>query len=408
MSLLDTRITSPDVRHTLHTALTSPGAMTHAWLFTGPPGAGRSVAAHTFAAALVCTTPGQAGCGECAGCRTALAGTHADILTIRPDGLIIPVAQVRATIENASRMPTTADWRVVIIEDADRLNDAGANALLKSIEEPPARTVFLLCAPSTDPADIHVTIRSRCRHVYVPTPTVEDIARIVESTTEGLTKEQVQWAASVCGGHVGRARRLATDPAARAQRQSALKVPEFVYSPQAFTYTAQLVADAKAEAEAGLAQQDAEEMAKLKESLGVGATGKGAAKAMRGTAGPIRELEAAQKSRRTRMVTDLLDLALMDISGLYRDALMVATGGQGNVVAIHPDHAATAAELARRISPERLLQCVDAVRMGRDLLAKGVRPEGALDAMVGRLRQLCVTGAVNVEGYDLVNGLIAP
>lgn len=118
-----------------HSAAHQSAHMTHAWLFTGPPGAGRSVAAQAFAASLMCKeeTPG---CGQCEACRTALAGTHTDIVTIVPEGVVIPVKQVRDMIEAASRMPTTAQWRVVIVEDADRLNDAGANALLKSIEEP--------------------------------------------------------------------------------------------------------------------------------------------------------------------------------------------------------------------------------------------------------------------------------
>lgn len=372
--------------------------MTHAWLFTGPPGAGRSVAAKAFAASLMCKeeTPG---CGQCEACRTALAGTHTDIVTIVPEGVVIPVKQVRDMIEAASRMPTTAQWRVVIVEDADRLNDAGANALLKSIEEPPPRTVFILCAPSTDPDDVHVTIRSRCRHVYIPTPSIDEVKHILaDDTALGLTERQIDWAASVSGGHVGRAKRLASDEQARTQRQRALRVPEKVYQDgDAYLYTGELVASAKKEAEAATAERDEAELAKLREALGVGAKGRGAAKAQRGSAGAIKELETKQKNRRTRMVIDLLDLSLMDIAGLYRDALMVsvnAGGGRTGVPAIHPDHANTAAELARRNTPEQLLQCVDAVRMGRELLASGVRQEGALDAMVGRLRQICVTGPV--------------
>lgn len=374
--------------------------MTHAWLFTGPPGAGRSVAAQAFAASLMCKgeTPG---CGQCEACRTALAGTHTDIVTIVPEGVVIPVKQVRDMIEAASRMPTTAQWRVVIVEDADRLNDAGANALLKSIEEPPPRTVFILCAPSTDPDDVHVTIRSRCRHVYIPTPSIDEVKHILaDDTALGLTDKQIEWAASMSGGHVGRAKRLASDEQARNQRQRALRVPEKVYQDgDAYLYTGELVASAKKEAEAATAERDDAELAKLREALGVGAKGRGAAKAQRGSAGAMKELETKQKNRRTRMVIDLLDLSLMDIAGLYRDALMMRVNvsgeaGGGGVPAIHPDHANTAAELARRNTPEQLLQCVDAVRMGRELLASGVRQEGALDAMVGRLRQICVTGPV--------------
>ena len=387
------------------------GHMTHAWLFTGPPGAGRSVAAKAFAASLMCKDA-VPGCGQCEACRTALAGTHADTVAIVPEGVVIPVKHVRDMIEAASRMPTTAHWRVVIVEDADRLNDAGANALLKSIEEPPPRTVFILCAPSTDPDDVHVTIRSRCRHVYIPTPSVDDVTRILaEDPTMELTEKQIDWAASVSGGHVGRARRLAVDDNARNQRTRALRVPEMIYRDgDAYLYTGDLVAAAKSEADAATGERDDAELAKLREALGVGAKGRGAAKAQRGSAGAIKELETRQKNRRTRMVIDMLDLLLMDIAGLYRDALMISVGaagagasvgsdvgdgkGSAGVPIIHPDHANTATELARRNTPEQLLQCVDAVRMGRELLTAGVRQESALDAMVGRLRQICVTGPV--------------
>ena len=200
------------------------------------------------------------------------------------------------------------------------------------------------------------------------------------------------------GGHVGRAKRLASDEQARTQRQRALRVPEKVYQDgDAYLYTGELVASAKEEAEAATAERDNAELTTLREVLGVGAKGRGAAKAQRGSAGAIKELETKQKNRRTRMVIDLLDLSLMDIAGLYRDALMVSVnaGDDSGVPAIHPDHANTAAELARRNTPEQLLQCVDAVRMGRELLASGVRQEGALDAMVGRLRQICVTGPID-------------
>ena len=146
-------------------------AMTHAWLFTGPPGSGRSVAAVCLAAALECTDPGLPGCGHCAACHTVLSGTHGDVRRVVPEGLSIGVGEMRAIVRTASRSPTTGRWQVVLVEDADRLTEQAANALLKAVEEPPPRTVFLLCAPSIDPEDISMTLRSRCRHVALRTPT---------------------------------------------------------------------------------------------------------------------------------------------------------------------------------------------------------------------------------------------
>ncbi|WP_019729313.1 DNA polymerase III subunit delta', partial [Mycobacterium avium] len=197
------------------------GTMTHAWLITGPPGSGRSVAALCFAAALQCTADGEPGCGRCHACTTTLAGTHADVRRVVPEGLSIGVDEMRAIVQIAARRPATGNWQIVVIEDADRLTEGAANALLKVVEEPPPSTVFLLCAPSVDPEDVAITLRSRCRHVALVTPSTEAIARVLVDS-DGLTPETADWAASVSGGHVGRARRLATDPEARQRRERAL------------------------------------------------------------------------------------------------------------------------------------------------------------------------------------------
>ena len=204
---------------------TSASAMTHSWLFTGPPGSGRSVAARAFAAALECSHPdGVPGCGECSGCRTVLGGTHGDVRTVVPEGLSISVAEMRSLVQAASRRPTTGSWRVVLIEDSDRLTEGASNALLKAIEEPPDNTVFLLCAPSDHPEDVSVTIRSRCRVVSLSTPLPGPIAEVLRER-DGVPDDRALWASSVCGGHIGRARRLATDPDARQRRESVLSVP---------------------------------------------------------------------------------------------------------------------------------------------------------------------------------------
>src|SRR6201991_3310519 len=206
------------------------GSMTHAWLITGPPGSGRSIAALCFAAALQCTSDGVPGCGECRACTTTMAGTHADVRRIVPEGLSIGVDEMRNIVQIASRRPGSGRWQVVVIEDADRLTEGAANALLKVVEEPPPSTVFLLCAPSVDPEDIAITLRSRCRHVALVTPPVEAIARVLVEA-DGLPEDEAQWAASVSGGHVGRARRLATDAQARDRRQRALELAREAATP---------------------------------------------------------------------------------------------------------------------------------------------------------------------------------
>lgn len=362
------------------------GTMTHAWLITGPPGSGRSVAAMCFAAALQCTSDGTPGCGRCRACTTVLAGTHADVRRVVPEGLSIGVGEIRAIVQTASRRPATGRWQVVIIEDADRLTEGAANALLKVVEEPPPSTVFLLCAPSVDPEDIAITLRSRCRHVALVTPSAAAIAQVLIDG-DGIAQQQAIWAASVSGGHVGRARRLATDPEARDRRARALGLVRDAATPsRAYAAAEELVAVAEIEARTLNTGRDEAEAEELRTALGAGGTGKGAVGAMRGAAGAIKDLEKRQKSRQTRASRDALDRALIDLATYFRDALLVA-GGTGHVSANHPDMADKVAALAAHASPERLLRCIEAVLQCREALSMNVKPKFAVDAMVATVGQ---------------------
>lgn len=362
------------------------GAMTHSWLITGPPGSGRSVAAVCFAAALQCTSDGVPGCGHCRACTTTTAGTHADVRRITPEGLSIGVDEMRAIVATASRRPSTGRWQVVVIEDADRLTEGAANALLKVVEEPPPSTVFLLCAPSVDPEDIAITLRSRCRHVALVTPAVEAIAEVLREI-DGLSENDAHWAASVSGGHVGRARRLATDPEARDRRARALGLARDAATPsRAYAAVEELVVSAEGEARALNLGRNEAETEELSTALGAGGTGKGTAGALRGSAGALKDLEKRQKSRQTRASRDALDRALIDLATYFRDALMVAGGAQA-VTANHPDMAEQVAALAAYASPDRLLRCIEAVLACREALATNVKPKFAVDAMVATVGQ---------------------
>ncbi len=362
------------------------GTMTHAWLITGPPGSGRSVAAQCFAAALQCTAEGTPGCGECRACTTTMAGTHGDVRRIIPEGLSIGVHEMRAIVQIASRRPSTGRWQIVVVEDADRLTEGAANALLKVVEEPPPSTVFLLCAPSVDPEDIAITLRSRCRHVALVTPPAGAIAQVLIDR-DGLSAEEAHWAASISGGHVGRARRLATDPDARERRSRALSLARDAATPsRAYAAAEELVATAEAEAKALNVGRDEAEADELRTALGAGGTGKGTAGTLRGSAGAIKDLERRQKSRQTRASRDALDRALIDLATYFRDALLVANGA-GSVAPNHPDMAERVAALAAHASPERLLRCIEAVLECREALAINVKPKFAVDAMVATVGQ---------------------
>lgn len=359
------------------------GEMTHAWLFTGPPGSGRSVAARAFAAALECERDGT-GCGECPGCHTVRTRTHADVHIVVPEGLSIAVQEMRSIVLTAGRLPSLGRWQVVLVEDADRLTEAASNALLKAVEEPPPRTVFLLCAPSTHPDDVSVTIRSRCRVVPLGTPSAQAVADVL-IRRDGIDPADAEWAAQASQGHVGRARRLARDEEARKRRDAVLSVPAALTSIGAcFDAADRLVTAAEQEAAALSAELNGPEVEALKQAFGAGGTGKGAAAATRGSAGALKELERRQKSRSTRAQRDALDRALVDLAAFYRDVLLAQCGAR--VARAHPDADRDVRALAGKLTPEGALQRLDAVLGCREAIELNVKPRIAVEAMTVALR----------------------
>ncbi len=347
--------------------------MTHAWLFTGPPGSGRSVAARAFAAALLCR---NGGCGQCPSCHQVRAGTHADLMLVRPDGLSYGVKQTRSLVLRAAGVPSGGRWQVVLFEDADRATDQAANALLKAIEEPPPRTVWLLCAPSAE--ELVTTIRSRCRLVVLRTPPAEAIAGVL--TAEGVAPDRALTAARAAQGHIGRARRLATDPDAAQRRDEVLAVPPRLTSlGPALSTAAALVKAAEAEAAAISADLDEPERGALRRAFGEGSTGKGVAKAIRGAAGALRDLEDRQKSRATRLKRDALDRALLDLAAFYRDVLAVQVGAA--VELSSAGHESDVRRLAEESSAETTVRRIQAVMTCRERLELNVAPLLAVEEM---------------------------
>ena len=355
-------------------------AMTHAWLFTGPPGSGRSVAARAFAAALQCET---AGCGHCAACEQARGGHHPDVAVIVPEGLSLKVDEARQIIVRSSRAPTRGRWQVTLIEDADRLTDQAANALLKAIEEPPPRSVLLLSAPGVD--DLLPTIRSRCRLVRLGTPSAAAVAQVLVERDD-VDAAMASFAARAAQGHIGRARRLATDEQARRERRDVLSLPRSLQTVgSALLAAADLVEAAKEGSVTLTKDRDAAEKESLSQALGAGATGKGfTGGTPRGGAGALKELEGRQKSRGTRTQRDALDRALVDLAAFYRDVLQIqlATGA----ALIHGDLGEQAATIARGSSAEQTLRRIDAVLACRQALDANVAPLLAVEAMALAVR----------------------
>jgi DNA polymerase-3 subunit delta' len=356
------------------------GGMTHAWLFTGPPGSGRSVAARAFAAALLCE---NGGCGVCPSCRQVRAGTHADLLLVRPEGLSYGVKQTRDLVLRAAGAPAGGRWLVVLFEDADRCTEQAANALLKAIEEPAPRTVWLLCAPSAE--DLVTTIRSRCRVVTLRVPPSEAVARVLMER-DGIDHDRALAAARAAQGHVGRARRLVTDPSAAARRAAVLQVPVQATSlGPALAVAASLVKSAEDEAKSVTEQLDEPEREALRQAFGEGSTGKGVAKAMRGVAGAMKDLEDRQKSRATRVKRDTLDGALLDLAAFYRDVLMVQYGADVEVA--NADRIEDVRRLAAAAPPEATLRRIEAIMRCRERLTLNVAPLLAVEEMTISLFQ---------------------
>ena len=347
--------------------------MTHAWLFTGPPGSGRSNAALAFAAALVCS---EDGCGTCTDCVTALIGSHGDVELIRTEGLSIKIDEVRELITRASWAPAIAPYRVVVIEDSDRLTESAGNALLKAIEEPGLRTVWLLCAPTL--TDVLPTIRSRTRNITLRTPSISAVVKLLES--ELISTNIAQASARASQGHIGRARYLANHPDARTRREDILKLPLTITDiASAFKAAANLVDAAKSTAEEDAEKRNDAESAQLKE-----AWGQQGSRVVAGGAKALKELEKEQKSRQTRMVRDYLDAALLDIATFYRDVMLAQSGDTDSF--INSEMSDQITKMAHSTASEDTLRKLEVIMKTRVNLGHNAAPLLTIEAMMVQLR----------------------
>ncbi len=359
----------------------APSAMSRSWLITGPPGSGRSNAARAFAAALQCTGGGdgtdggpvELGCGQCRACRTVLANTHPDVLLIRTEVLSIKIREIRELVARAAMAPTVGRRLVVVVEDADRLTEDAADALLKSIEEPGPRTVWLLCAPSVD--DVAPTIRSRCRHLRLRTPSAAAVADFLVRR-HGADPALALLGARCAQGHIGRARALATDAGVRARHDAVLSLPARLTGPAAAVRAAaELVTTATEDAALASAGAAVEATARLRRQLGL----REGTRPDRTAQAALREQADEQETMAKRAVRDHLDRALLDLAAFYRDVLATQLGAVGDAVNEHQRPVIDAA--AAVDAPEATLRRIDAVLAARDVIAANGAPLLTVEAM---------------------------
>ncbi|MCL3777377.1 MULTISPECIES: DNA polymerase III subunit delta' [unclassified Actinomyces] len=352
-------------------------AMTHAWLVTGPPGSGRSNAARAFAAALQCTGA-VPGCGECKPCRDVMSGTHPDVVRLSTERLIITMEEVKDLIGEAQRRPWTGRWRVILVEDADRMAERTTNVLLKSIEEPPPQTVWVLCTPSAD--DVLPTIRSRCRLVTLRVPPPQAVAELLVRR-DGADPGLAERAARASQSHIGLARHLAVDPGAWERRRRLLLAPVSLRSVgDAVLAAAELVENAETEAKEATTERDARERAELLRALGM----EGDTKVPPALRAQVRQLEEDQKRRAKRARTDVLDRAMTDLLSFYRDVLATQLGS--DVERVNIDLAEAVDQVARTTGPEQSLARIAAIEECRARLRTNASALLAVEALMVQLR----------------------
>lgn len=357
----------------LEAAASPAGAdeLSHAWLITGPPGSGRSNLALSFAAALVSRDED----GRAGALAHVRAGTHPDVTVLTTQKVTIGIADVRDIVATAYFAPSEGRHRVIVLEDADRMPERTSNVLLKALEEPPERTVWVLCAPSE--ADLLPTIRSRARSLRLVTPKPEEVADLLASR-DGIERDAAERAARLTLGHIGMARRLASAAEAMARRSRTIDLVLGVTTLSgAMRAAAELLEIAEADAQALTEERNEQEREAALRDLGI-TPGSPVPPQLRAQ---IRALEDDQKRRAIRRLRDGVDRILVDLLTLYRDALLIALDAGIDLTNI--EHAAQIAEFARSRGTAGALAAVSAVEAARERLNRGVTPGLVIEAMLG-------------------------
>lgn len=348
----------------------------HAWLFTGPPGSGRSELAFSFASALVCE---NGGCGTCNACQMVAVGNHPDVQVLNTEKVQISIDEVSEFIEKSQQMPALANYRIMIIEDADRMAERTSNLLLKSLEEPPKGTIWMLCAPSE--ADLLPTIRSRVRRIMLKVPDVSDVAKLLVDKYD-VDEKLALVSAAQAQSHVGMARRLATNASARDRRKQVLElVLSVVDVPSAINASEKVLKIAESDGAQLTGEQDEKERTELMARLGVNED----SKLTPSSRSQLKKLEESQKRRATRSKRDGLDRVFVDLMGLYRDVLAVQLGTGQRL--INPDLAREITQLASQISQAQAIHIIEKIQVIRYRMDRNVKDSLLLDSLMVSLRR---------------------
>ena len=352
-------------------AATHESAMTHSWLVTGPPGSGRSNLAYAFAASLLCR---QGGCGTCSDCRQVAARTHPDLSTLTTERVIISIDEVRQLVQSSQYSPAVSRYRVIVIEDADRMAERTSNVLLKALEEPPERTVWILCAPSE--ADLIPTIRSRVRSVRLRVPSIADVAALIQNR-DGVDAATAERAARHAQSHIGMAHRLATNSEAAERREETVRLALGIQSVRdAVLAAARLVEIATDDAKALTEERDSEELVQMRRSMGI-AEGDAVPAQLRSQ---VKTMEEQQKRRATRSLRDGLDRILVDLLSVYRDIFRLQVGVAHELVNSEFSELLHAAAQARTAADT--VATMEAIATARERIDGNVAPALAMEALL--------------------------